>query len=144
MRKIFIIFLVISILLIMISCASSPDKSKITSEKKGKAVPEEEYAVNTSQLQEDTEKMKKRADDIKAGVAMKNEYEKALAVYERALKEKEQGNLKKAVELFEKAKLQFENIYKKTEVKMARAEKSIEESKSDMQLVEDKVKEAGL
>lgn len=138
MRKISIALIAVCILVILISCATSPEKgAKDTDLEKGDPVYSE-------QLQKETETAKKDAENIKANVAMKKEYDKALALYEKAVNERSAGNFDKAVKHFEEAKRIFVDVYKQTEVKMARAEKSIEESKGELQLVEQKVQDAGL
>ena len=101
-------------------------------------------SVYAEQLQKETETAKKDADNIKADIAMQKEYDKALSLYEKAMNESNAGNFDKAVKHFEEAKRIFTDVYKQTEVKMARAEKSIEESKGELQLVEKKVQDAGL
>jgi hypothetical protein len=138
MRNISIALIAVCILIISISCATSPEKgAKETDLEKGNS-------VSSEQLQKETETAKKDADNIKANIAMKKEYDKALALYEKAMKESNAGDFDKAAKNFEEAKRIFLDVYKQTEVKMARAEKSIEESKGELQLVEQKVQDAGL
>jgi hypothetical protein len=148
MKNILIAVVVIVVALVMFSCATSPKKEpKAVEEQKiveEKEVSEKEYEAMAENLQQETDTLIAKADDIKANVAMKKEYDRALAIYEKAMNEKSKGNHKKAAELFEKAKKLFEELYQQTEVKRARAEKSIEESKRELQLVEEKAKEAEL
>jgi len=154
MKNILIAVAVIVMTLGMFSCATSPKKEtkaveeqKIVEEKEvseKKKVSEKEYEAMAENLQQETDTVIAKANDIKANVAMKTEYNRALAIYEKAMNEKSKGNHKKAAELFEKAKKLFEEVYQQTEIKRARAEKSIEESKRELQLVEEKAKEAEL
>jgi len=55
---------------------------------------------------------KKSADDLKASVAVKDDYAKAQAVYDRALKEKAAGDLAAATKDFEEARKLFEAVAK--------------------------------
>jgi len=55
---------------------------------------------------------KKSADDLKASVAVKDDYAKAQAVYDRALKEKAAGDLAAATKDFEEARKLFEALAK--------------------------------
>lgn len=55
---------------------------------------------------------KKTADDLKASVAVKDDYAKAQAVYDRALKEKAAGDLAAATKDFEEARKLFEAVAK--------------------------------
>ena len=55
---------------------------------------------------------KKTADDLKASVAVKDDYAKAQAVYDRALKEKAAGDLAAASKDFEEARKLFEAVAK--------------------------------
>lgn len=148
MKNILIAVVVIVVALVMFSCATSPKKeTKAVEEQKiveEKEVSEKEYEAMAENLQQETDTVIAKANDIKANVAMKTEYDRALAIYEKAMNEKSKGNHKKAAELFEKAKKLFEEVYQQTEIKRARAEKSIEESKRELQLVEEKAKEAEL
>ncbi len=148
MKNILIVVTVIVMTLVMFSCASSPKKeAKAVEEKeepKKERVSEKEYEAMAENLKHETDTVIAKANDIKANVAMKSEYDRALAIYEKAMNEKSKGNHKKAAELFEKAKKLLEEVYQQTEVKRARAEKSIEESKRELQLVEEKAKEVEL
>jgi predicted small lipoprotein YifL len=55
---------------------------------------------------------KKSADDLKASVAVKDDYAKAQAVYDKALQEKAAGDLEGATKDFEEARKQFEGVAK--------------------------------
>jgi hypothetical protein len=55
---------------------------------------------------------KKSADDLKASVAVKDDYAKAKAVYDKALAEKTAGDLEGATKDFEEARKMFEAVAK--------------------------------
>jgi hypothetical protein len=60
---------------------------------------------------------KKAADDLKASVAVKDDYAKAQAVYDRALAVKADGDLEAATRDFEEARVLFEAAAKAAEKK---------------------------
>ena len=64
---------------------------------------------------------KKTADDLKASVAVKDDYAKAQAVYDRALKEKTAGDLESATKDFEEARKLFEAVAKVAAAKRDKA-----------------------
>jgi len=63
-------------------------------------------------LQDRTAAAKKAADDLKASVAVKDDYAKAQAVYDRALAAKTAGDLEAATKDFEEARTLFEAVAK--------------------------------
>lgn len=65
---------------------------------------------------------KKSADDLKASVAVKDDYAKAQAAYDRALAAKSSGDLAAATKEFEDARAQFEAVAKVAAEKRAAAE----------------------
>jgi tetratricopeptide (TPR) repeat protein len=168
MRKLLIITALITIALLIVSCATSPKKGgeptaakaqtekSRTKEEKAKAKEEKstanaekgktegDYRTSAESLQGETETLISKAKGIKADVAMGDEYAKAKAAYDEALKDKNEGNYKKAAKSFEKARGLFEEVYAKTEEKRARAARSMEESQKALQLVEEKAKAAGV
>jgi hypothetical protein len=148
MKRIFIIIFAFLTLTFIVSCASSPKKlgeaakeDKRVEEKKATQKADES---TTEDQQSKAESALTSAKDIKADVAMKEDFQKALSLYERALNEKEKGNYKKASDLFAQAKDLFDEVYRKTEEKRTRAAKSIEESNSQLQMLEKKAKEEGI
>jgi hypothetical protein len=64
---------------------------------------------------------KKSADDLKASVAVKDDYAKAQVVYDRALAAKAAGDLEAATKDFEEARSLFEAVAKVATEKRARA-----------------------
>ena len=92
----------------------------------------------------DVEKRKKSAEEIKAPVATKDDYTKARSVYEQALSVRKAGNNEKAVELLDKAEGMFVDVYDMTLEKKIRAERSIEESRTEIQTLEEAVEQAEL
>ncbi len=201
MKKIMSMFITIVLFLIMISCATTPEKEpepaaalpeseydqakglkkKVEKYGLGEYVPDEyrtaekkysdgeaaynkdnasskEYldeAINNYRIviekgfpivagkkREEIETIKKQADDIKASVAVKDDYEKTQEVYDSALEEKRAGNYETALELLEKARGLFEEVYKKTEQKKERAEKSMEDSRKGIESAEERAEEA--
>lgn len=64
---------------------------------------------------------KKAADDLKAGVAVKDDYAKAQAVYDRALAVKADGDLEAAAKDFEEARVLFEAAAKTAQEKRDKA-----------------------
>jgi hypothetical protein len=64
---------------------------------------------------------KKSADDLKASVAVKDDYAKALAVYDRALVAKAAGDLAAATKDFEESRALFEAVAKVASGKRAKA-----------------------
>ena len=63
-------------------------------------------------LNDRTSAAKKAADDLKASVAVKDDYAKAQAVYDRALAARTAGDLEAATKDFEEARAQFEAVAK--------------------------------
>lgn len=64
---------------------------------------------------------KKTADDLKAAVAVKADYAKAQAVYDRALAVKADGDLEAAAKDFEEARVLFEAVAKAAQEKRDKA-----------------------
>jgi hypothetical protein len=63
-------------------------------------------------IHDKTAAAKKAADDLKASVAVKDDYAKAQAVYDRALAAKTAGDLEAATKDFEEARKMFEAVAK--------------------------------
>jgi tetratricopeptide (TPR) repeat protein len=72
-------------------------------------------------IHDKTAAAKKAADDLKASVAVKDDYAKAQAVYDRALKEKTAGDLESATKDFEEARKLFEAVAKVAAAKRDKA-----------------------
>jgi hypothetical protein len=77
-----------------------------------KAVIAKGGALYLGTLNDKAAAAKKAADDLKASVAVKDDYAKAQAVYEKALKEKTAGDLAGATKDFEEARKMFEAVAK--------------------------------
>ena len=120
----------------------SKEEKSVAKTEKGKT--EEDYRASAESLQGETETLMRKAKKIKADVAMKEEYAKARAAYDEALKLKNEGNHKKAAKSLEEAKALFEEVYAKTEEKRARAAQSIADSQKELAAVEEKAKAAGI
>jgi hypothetical protein len=161
MRKILFIAAAISMALFIVSCATSPKKGEESAKtkaqtEKGKAKEEKstakvdkgkndgDFKASAESLQVEAETLMGKAKAIKADVAMREEFGKAQAAYDEALKYKNGENYKKAAKSFGEAKGLFAEVYAKTEEKRARAAKSIEESQKELQSVEEKARAAGL
>jgi hypothetical protein len=148
MKKILFVILASTVAFFMYSCASSPKKGEKTA-KQG-ATPEtsaqtlQENGNSLDELQRETEALMNKVREIKGDVAMKEEFAKALGVYEKALSSKQEGSKRKAADLFREAKDLFQTVCTQTEEKRARAERAIEESNRELQIVEQKAKGAGL
>ena len=74
------------------------------------------------------ERLKKSAEEIKAPVAVKNDYNGAKTVYEDALNKKKKEQYEEASGLLDRAKTQFQSVYNETLAKKNRAEKNIDEA----------------
>jgi len=92
----------------------------------------------------DVEKIKKSAEAIKAPVAVKDDYAKAKSVYEQALGARKAGENEEAAELLDEAEGLFTDVYDVTLEKKTRAEKSIEESRTEIQTLEEAVEQEEL
>jgi hypothetical protein len=73
-------------------------------------------------LSDRTAAAKKAADDLKASVAVKDDYAKAKAVYDRALAAKTAGDLGAATKDFEEARTLFEAVAKTAQEKRDKAQ----------------------
>jgi hypothetical protein len=157
MRTLMFIAAFITVSVFAVSCASSPKKggeptsAKTQTEKKKSEKTKtkddqagEDYKASAERLQVETEALMGKAKGVKADVAMREEYAKAQAAYDEALKLKKEGNHKKAAKSFEEAKALFEEVYGKTGEKRARAAQSIEKSQKEIAAVEEKAEAAGV
>ncbi|MBI4979656.1 MAG: hypothetical protein HZC28_19410 [Spirochaetes bacterium] len=96
-------------------------------------------AADDSKKQADAPK--KDADDIKAAVAVKEEYAAAKKLYDDAIAAKTAGNYSNAIDLLQASKVKFEAVHKKAKEKRTGAEKSIKATDTDIKNVEKTVKE---
>lgn len=148
MKKILFAILASTLAFVVYSCASSPKKGAKTAEQgatsEASAQTRQENGNSLEELQRDAEALMNKAREIKGDVAMKEEFAKALAVYESASSSKQEGSKRKAADLFRESKDLFQAVCTQTEEKRARAERAIEESNRELQIVEQKAKGAGL
>jgi outer membrane protein assembly factor BamD (BamD/ComL family) len=82
------------------------------------------------------ERIKKEAEDLKAPVAVKDEYKSAKAVYDDALKSKNKGDYENASGLLDEAKDQFQSVYDVTLAKKEKAEQNLAEANAMIEELE--------
>lgn len=99
-------------------------------------------ALYLTKVQAQTEASKKAADDLKASVAVKDQYAEANDVYQRALKEKDAGDLENAVTDLAKARDMFDAVAAQALLKMQNATKSLADTKDAMTASEKKAADA--
>jgi hypothetical protein len=87
--------------------------------------------------------LRSSAEEIKAQVAARDEYQKAVTTWENALKEKQAGNYEQGAALLNDARTEFEAVYTKTKEKKARAEQSLEELRTNIEQVQAYQKQQG-
>jgi hypothetical protein len=95
-----------------------------------------------AKLQAQTEASKKAADDLKASVAVKEQYSEANDVYLRALKEKDAGDLDSAAADFGQARDMFDAVTVVAQQKKDNATKSLADTKESMVASEQKATDA--
>lgn len=93
-------------------------------------------------IQQRSSASKKKADDIKANVAAKDEYGKALAVYNQALQDKAAGNLEKAGNGFAEADQMFTAVYETARAKRENALEIMKEAEQVQAQSEQKAADA--
>ncbi len=93
-------------------------------------------------IQEQSAASKKAADDIKANVAVKDEYATALEVYDRAIEEKAAGDLEQAGSDFAQAQDMFNAVYAQARDKRERALQVMKEAEQLQAESEQKAQEA--
>jgi hypothetical protein len=99
-------------------------------------------AALVERIRADATAAKKAADDIKAPVAVKDEYAAALEVYNRAEKEKAAGDMEKAGADFAEARDLFDAAYQSAREKREQALKAIQETDEALVQSEQKAVEA--
>ena len=104
------------------------------------AVMTKGFPLLTEKKQEETEAIVKQAEDIKAQVAMKEEYTAARAKYDQALAAQNNGEYEQAVTLFDEAKLLFQDLYEKTKEKKERAEQAMGSSEESIKDFEEQAR----
>jgi hypothetical protein len=92
--------------------------------------------------QEQTEASKKAADDLKASVAVKDDYEKADGTYRQALQEKDAGDIENANRDFGLARDDFDDVAKTAQQKKDAALQALQTAQSDRTASEQKAQDA--
>ena len=105
-------------------------------------VIEKGFPILTDNTKKETDASLALADELKAGVAVKDDYDKAKEVCGNAVAEQEAGNYEKAIELFEEANSLFQQVYEKAKEKKEKAELAIQEALDSLKASEEKAKEA--
>ena len=99
-------------------------------------------ALYLAKLQGQTEASKKAADDLKASVAVKDQYAEANDVYQRALKEKASGDIDSASADFMKARDLFDAVAALAQQKKDNATKALAGAQETMTASEQKAADA--
>ena len=99
-------------------------------------------ALYLAKLQAQTEASKKAADDLKASVAVKDQYGEANDVYQRALKEKDSGDIDSAAADFTKARDLFDAAAALAQQKKDNATKALAGAQETMTASEKKAADA--
>jgi hypothetical protein len=99
-------------------------------------------ALYLAKLQGQTEASKKAADDLKASVAVKDQYGEANDVYQRALKEKDSGDIENAAADFTKARDLFDAVAALAQQKKDNATKALAGAQETMTASEQKAADA--
>jgi hypothetical protein len=93
-------------------------------------------------MQDQSVAAKKSADDLKASVAVKDDYAKADAVYQGALKEKAAGDMENAGNDFAKSRDMFTSVAKAAQEKKNAAMQSLQAAQQALGASEQKAAEA--
>jgi hypothetical protein len=93
-------------------------------------------------LRERSDASKKAADDLKASVAVKDDYSKAKEVYDRAVKEAAAKDLENAKKDFELASGMFDTVAKQAQDKKDKALKAMQETDQGLTESEQKAADA--
>lgn len=124
-------------ILVLFSCASAPDKGSVT---------EETQTVQNITAAQNADMEKNRATDamnkaksVKAEVAVKEEFNKALGIYNEANSLASAGgeSIKTAAAKYIESEALFLASYEKAKVKKEEAMKQLEKAKADIKNVED-------
>jgi hypothetical protein len=85
---------------------------------------------------------KKKADDLKASVAVKDDYSKANDVYQQALKEKAAGDIVNASKDFDNARQQFDAVAQTAQQKKDTAMQAMQSAQADESTSQQKATDA--
>jgi hypothetical protein len=99
-------------------------------------------ALYLAKLQAQTDASKKAADDLKASVAVKDQYAEANDVYQRALKEKDSGDIENAAADLTKARDLFDAVAALAQQKKDNATKALAGAQQTMTASEKKAADA--
>lgn len=99
-------------------------------------------ALYLTKVKAQSDASKKAADDLKASVAVKDQYAEANEVYLRAVKEKDAGDIENAVADFTKARDMFDAVAALALQKKENATKSLADTKETMTASEQKAADA--
>lgn len=95
-----------------------------------------------AKLQEQTEASKKAADDLKASVAVKDDYATANGLYKKALQEKDAGDIENASGDFSQARDDFDAVTKVAQQKKDAAVQALQSAQQDKSASEQKAADA--
>jgi hypothetical protein len=107
-----------------------------------KAVISKGGAVYLGQEQQKTEAAKKTADDLKAGVAVKDDYAQAESLYEKAIKEKDAEDIDNASRDFGQSRDMFVTVAASAQEKKTAAEKALADAQQGQTDAEKKAADA--
>ena len=95
-----------------------------------------------AKLQAQTEASKKAADDLKASVAVKDDYAQANNGYKRALKEKDAGDIENASKDFMQSRDGFDEVTRIAQQKKDAAVQALQTARQDQAASQQKAKDA--
>jgi hypothetical protein len=90
---------------------------------------------------DEIESVKREADELKASVALPEEYKVADETYRKALENEKAGDYEQALEGFDRSLVLFRDVRDRALEKKLRAEKALDEAKSGITNAEKKAKE---
>ncbi|MGA2379757.1 MAG: hypothetical protein ABSG85_10670 [Spirochaetia bacterium] len=99
-------------------------------------------ALYLARLQEQTEASKKAADDLKASVAVKDDYASANGLYKKALQEKDAGDIENASGDFSQSRDDFDAVTKVAQQKKDAAVQALQSAQQDKSASEQKAADA--
>jgi hypothetical protein len=99
-------------------------------------------ALYLANAQQQAEASKKAADDLKASVAVKDDYATANAVYTKALQEKDAGDIENAGKDFGQARDDFDAVAKVAQQKKDAAVQALQNAQQDSNVSQQKAQDA--
>ena len=97
------------------------------------------FPLLIDEKREEVDPVKLESEDLKAQVAVPDNYQNALNVYNEALQEKEAGNYEKSVELMEEAKTLFDAVHTEVVQKRDRAQTQLDTFNNSIKNLEQQV-----